>query len=196
MTRGRTATRRFWSVRSTFGKRYIITSIFLEPSAPKRAVTEEHSNIYTEIVKKDICGHIDAYDYRAALRQLDDIRSHHGKISSRVEALLKAADLRLNRADRGTLKQCLSAEEKPLVFIETQNKLVDISEYALWMNVKKKCSHIPDFIRGITPILYELSMLYLTRVLGKKMSSVLVDIKHNGNVCGKRFDDSKASDPL
>lgn len=182
--------------RSKHIREEIHNNLDFEPSAPKRAVTEEHSNIYTEIVKKDICGHIDAYDYRAALRQLDDIRSHHGKISSRVEALLKAADLRLNRADRGTLKQCLSAEEKPLVFIETQNKLVEISEYALWMNVKKKCNHIPDFIRGITPILYELSMLYLTRVLGKKMSSVLVNIKHNGNVCGKRFDDSKASDPL
>lgn len=111
--------------------------------------------------------------------------------------LLNAADLRLNRADSSTLKRYLNDEEKAIVFAKTQNKLVDeIAEYALWMNVKKKCNHIPDFIRGITPILYELSMLYLNRVLGKKMSSVLVDIKHNGNVCGKRFDDAKASDPL
>lgn len=175
----------------------IHNNLDFESSAPMRAETEEHSNIYTEIVKKDICGHIDAYDYKAALRQLDDIKRHHGKISSHVEVLLNAADLRLNRADSSTLKRYLNDEEKAIVFAKTQNKLVDeIAEYALWMNVKKKCNHIPDFIRGITPILYELSMLYLNRVLGKKMSSVLVDIKHNGNVCGKRFDDAKASDPL
>ena len=77
--------------RSKHIREEIHNNLDFEPSAPKRAVTEEHSNIYTEIVKKDICGHIDTYDYRAALRQLDDIRSHHGKISSRVEALLKAA---------------------------------------------------------------------------------------------------------
>ena len=183
--------------RSKHIREEIHNNLDFESSAPKRAETEEHSNIYTEIVKKDICGHIDAYDYKAALRQLDDIKRHHGKISSRVEVLLNAADLRLNRADRGKLKQCMTAEEKTLVFAELPNdQLVEISEYALWMSVKKKCNHIPDFIRGITPVLYELSMHYLNRVLGKKISSILKD-KSSGKVsCGKIFDEEKRNEPL
>lgn len=160
--------------------------------ALNRSYPEPASNIYSEIVKKDVCAHIDAYDYSAALRQLEEIKSHGGKISNRVQILLEAANSRLNEADKSKLKRALNDDEKAMVFANLpEENLSDLSEYALWLQIKLKSHHLTDFIRGITPICYELPIKYLKCVLGKNINSIKKSIEK-----GDIFDDNKSDDPL
>lgn len=159
--------------------------------AVNRSYAEPTSNIYSEIVKKDVCAHIDAYDYSAALRQLDEIKSHGGKISDRVQILLEAADSRLNEANKGKLRLALTDEEKDRVFAKIPDNLSDLGEYALWLQIKLKCHHLTDFIRGITPICYELPIQYLKCVLNKN-----INILKNSTEKGDVFDANKSDDPL
>ena len=140
--------------------------------SPDRTYVEPMSNIYSEIVKKDICAHVDAYDYPAAIRQLEEIYDHNGKISDRVRKLLDAANLRLNGCDASKIKKHLSADETSKVFGKIAPDLFDLSEYALWMNIKLKSNQITDFIRGLTPICYELPIKYLKYVLKKDILTI------------------------
>ena len=140
--------------------------------SPDRTYVEPMSNIYSEIVKKDICAHVDAYDYPAAIRQLEEIYDHNGKISDRVRKLLDAANLRLNGCDASKIKKLLSADETSKVFGKIAPDLFDLSEYALWMNIKLKSNQITDFIRGLTPICYELPIKYLKYVLKKDILTI------------------------
>lgn len=140
--------------------------------SPDRTYVESMSNIYSEIVKKDICAHVDAYDYPAAIRQLEEIYDHNGKISDRVRKLLDAANLRLNGCDASKIKKLLSADETSKVFGKIAPDLFDLSEYALWMNIKLKSNQITDFIRGLTPICYELPIKYLKYVLKKDILTI------------------------
>lgn len=159
--------------------------------AVNRSYPEPASNIYSEIVKKDVCAHIDAYDYSAALRQLDEIKSHGGKISARVQILLEAANARLNEANKSRLKQALTDDEKDKVFAKIPDNLSDLGEYALWLQIKLKCHHLTDFIRGITPICYELPIQYLKCVLNKNINTLKKSLDK-----GDIFDDNKSEDPL
>lgn len=149
--------------------------------SPDRTYVEPMSNIYSEIVKKDICAHVDAYDYPAAIRQLEEIYDHNGKISDRVRKLLDAANLRLNGCDASKIKKLLSADETSKVFGKIAPDLFDLSEYALWMNIKLKSNQITDFIRGLTPICYELPIKYLKYVLKKDILTIRWQGK-NGDV--------------
>ena len=160
-------------------------------NATDRSYAEPTANIYSEIVKKDVCAHIDAYDYSAALRQLGEIRSHGGKISDRVQILLEAADSRLNAADKGKLKQALTDEENSRVFAKMQENLSNLAEYGLWLQIKLKSHHQTDFIRGITPICYELPIQYLRCVRDKNIAALRVT-----NERGDFFDESKSGYPL
>ena len=160
-------------------------------NAVDRSYAEVTSNIFSEIVKKDVCAHIDAYDYSAALRQLGEIKSHGGKISDRVQILLEAADQRLNAADKSMLRQALTDEENSMVFAKMQDNLSNLAEYGLWLQIKLKSHHQTDFIRGITPICYELPIQYLRCVRDKNISALKVTTKR-----GDFFDESKSGYPL
>ena len=140
--------------------------------SPDRTYVESMSNIYSEIVKKDICAHIDAYDYPAATRQLKEIYDHNGKISDNVEKLLDAANVRLNECDTSKILNLLSADEISRVFGKINPDLRDLGEYSLWMNIKLKSNQITDFIRGLTPICYELPIKYLKYVLKKDILTI------------------------
>ena len=169
----------------------IKNNVDFEPNAVNRAYIESKSTIYAEIIKKDICAHIDAYDYTAALRQVKEVKEHNGRISERAEQLIEAANARLNEGDKATLCKILTKEEYADVFPYSLADLTALGEYAMWMQIKKKSKQSADFIRGITPICYELPIKYMKNVLGKDIMSIC-DRQDRGDF----FDEKKAGEPL
>ena len=150
----------------------IKNNVDFEPNAVNRAYIESKSTIYAEIIKKDICAHIDAYDYTAALRQVKEVKEHNGRISERAEQLIEAANARLNEGDKTYLCKILTKEEYADVFPYSLADLTALGEYAMWMQIKKTSKQSADFIRGITPICYELPIKYMKNVLGKDIMSI------------------------
>ena len=69
--------------------------------------------------------------------------------------------------------------------------LTALGEYAMWMKVKLDSKQSADFIRGITPICYELPIKYMKNVLGKDIMSIC-DRQDRGDF----FDEKKAGEPL
>ena len=169
----------------------IKNNVDFEPNAVNRAYIESKSTIYAEIIKKDICAHIDAYDYTAALRQVKEVKEHNGRISERAEQLIEAANARLNEGDKTTLCKILTKEEYADVFPYSLADLTALGEYAMWMKVKLDSKQSADFIRGITPICYELPIKYMKNVLGKDIMSIC-DRQDRGDF----FDEKKAGEPL
>lgn len=164
------------------------------PDAEIRSYTESKATIYAEIIKKDICAHIDAYDYAAALRQVAEMKDHNGRISERAIQLLEAANARLNELDSKALSDLLSKEERAAALVRINGELRAISEYGLWMQIKLKSNQIADFIRGVTPICYELPIQYMKHILGKDITSLRwYDYR---NYTGDFFDKRKSNDPL
>ena len=161
------------------------------PDAEIRSYTESKATIYAEIIKKDICAHIDAYDYAAALRQVAEMKDHNGRISERAIQLLEAANARLNEGSVTKLHKALTGDEKTAVFSQSIGDLSALGEYAMWMLVKLKSKQSADFIRGITPICYELPIKYLKYVLGKDITTI-----RESQERGDFFDFNKKEEPL
>lgn len=122
-----------------------------------RCREERYTNTLAQITKEAVCRHIDNYDYDAAIREAKQIPEF---ISDKSMKLLKAASQRVKINPTPILSLLNSEEKKSIVPIQQGDKIA-LFEYLLWLNVKMRRDDISDFVRGITPALYQLSFIYL-----------------------------------
>ncbi len=123
-----------------------------------------YENLNLQLQKESILTHLNAYDYAAALTAAKTVRP---LLSPHCYDLLEAARLRLEmnwRAMKPAVKMELGLLNRP-------QKRIDLEEYLLWLQMKQKREDLADFLRGLTPGLYELLKLAVEEKAGYPVSS-------------------------
>lgn len=134
----------------------------------------QHQNLNAQLQKESILTHLQAYDYAAALRSAEQIRS---LLSERALGLLESANARVELNWR-SIKPEWKAE---LGLSGCTQSRVDIAEYLLWLQMKQKREDLADFLRGLTPGLFALLKLAVEEIAGYQISSYYCD--RNGRFC-------------
>lgn len=122
-----------------------------------RCIESKQENLRAKLLYETLCAHIDTYDYAAAIRVGKEMGA---LLPSEAMELLNAADLRYQVRWReirpASLQQDLisrgSGEER------------DIIEYILSLLLRQERKELGDFLRGLTPALFALSMYALKKV--------------------------------
>lgn len=148
-----------------------------------RCREERYTNTLAQITKESICRHIDNYDYDAAIRETEQISEF---ISKKAMDLIKAASQRI-KINPSDILSLLNPEEKKSVVPIQQGDKIALFEYLLWLDIKIRRNDISDFVRGITPALYHLSLIYLKDKCG-------IDLKHYADSKGKLWRKSFEND--
>ncbi|MCI9458737.1 MAG: hypothetical protein HFE44_17505 [Oscillospiraceae bacterium] len=109
----------------------------------------EYANLNVQLQKENISAHLDSWDYAAALRQAKDIK---GMLGQRAYGLLEAARARVELNWRSIPPRV----REELGLSSSSGERTDLSEYLLWLQMKQKRGDLADFLRGLTPGLFEL----------------------------------------
>lgn len=123
-----------------------------------------YENLNAQLQKKSILAHLRSYDYAAALTVAEPIRP---LLSPRAHGLLEAAKA------RGELNwQSIKPEWKAELGLSgcTINR-INLAEYLLWLQMKQRRKDLADFLRGLTPGLYELFKLAVEEKAGYPVSA-------------------------
>lgn len=144
-------------------------SVLTPDDDPKltRCHEEQYTNTLAQITKDAICRHIDSFDYEAAIREAEGIGSF---VSPRAMELLRGAAERV-RINPYPLMSLLDEDRKKSLFPIQQSDMMPIFEYMLWLRMKVMRGDIADFVRGITPALFNLSLQYLKNAVSIDMRS-------------------------
>jgi len=128
-----------------------------EPGAENRCEEVQSRNFNAMIKKEIIIKHIEAYDYKAALRVAETIPDYIGiEGMSLLEAAAYRYDQNLQKA------QSLSDKIKYDMFpVKSSYKSRQHFEFILWLQIKQRRGDLADFMRGISPILTNLFETYL-----------------------------------
>ena len=132
-----------------------------------RCHEEQYTNTLAQITKEAVCRHIDNYDYEAAIREAESIAAF---VSPRAMELLRGAAERV-RINASPLMALLDEEQKKSLFPIQQSDMMPVFEYMLWLRMKVMRGDVADFVRGITPALFNLSLKYLKNVVGIDLRS-------------------------
>ena len=127
-----------------------------------RCEEAEHRNYNFMIRCKDIKILLERYDYEAACQVAEEIKE---LLSPRALELLTAARerIRLNwRSIKKELKDELGIRSDDMKI----GGRVDLSEYFLWLQVKQERGDLTDFLRGLSPILFQLMKIAVEEKMG------------------------------
>ena len=136
-----------------------------------RCHEEQYTNTLAQITKEAVCRHIDNYDYEAAIREAESIAAF---VSPRAMELLRGAAERV-RINASPLIGLLEEEQKKSLFPIQQSDMMPVFEYMLWLRMKVMREDIADFVRGITPALFNLSLRYLKLKVGIDLKKYVDD---------------------
>lgn len=136
-----------------------------------------YENLSAQLQKESIRVHLRAYDYAAALSAAASVRS---LLSPRAYGLIEAAKA------RGELNwRSIKPEWKAELGLSGSNYgRIDLAEYLLWLQTKQKRKDLADFLRGLTPGLYELLKLAVEERAGYPVSQYCNDA---GRFCRNRM---------
>ncbi len=133
-----------------------------------RCAEVKYTNLNAHLQKDNILSYIRAYDYRAALELARRIRPF---VSGNAYALLEAANERIRLNWRGVRDSQIRQKLK----LDMDGTRMDRAEYLLWLQMKQKRADTADFIRGLTPALYELMKIAVEEKLGIPLSARYCD---------------------
>ena len=120
-----------------------------ESTYEDRCCVVQYHNLNAQLQLETISAHLWAYDYTAALSVAGRIRPF---LTDRAYELLKTAKARIE-LDWNAIKP----EFKKELGLSGSNKgRINLSEYLLWLQMKQKRGDLADFLRGLTPALFEL----------------------------------------
>lgn len=142
----------------------------------------QYENLNAQLQKESILAHLCAYDYSAALRAAEGIRSLLGP---RAYGLLEAAKARVELNWR-SIKPEWRAE---LGLSGSAQSRIDLAEYLIWLQMKQQRKDLADFLRGLTPGLYELLRLAVEEKAGYPVSMYCDSA---GRFCRDRMAESDA----
>lgn len=123
-----------------------------------RCLELQQENLRAKLLRKTLIAHIDAYDYSAAVSVGKDMGA---LLPNEAMELLNAAVLRTQVRWR-EINQPLQSEL--IERMRMDGKEQDIFEYILSLNLRQKREELGDFLRGLTPALYALSVYALKKV--------------------------------
>lgn len=123
-----------------------------------------YENLNAQLQKENISAHLRAYDYAAALAVAEPIRA---LLSPGVVALLEAAKARVELNWR-SIKPEVKGE---LGLLGSSQRRIELAEYLLWLQMKQRRGDLADFLRGLTPGLFELLKLAAEEKAGYPLSS-------------------------
>ncbi len=132
-----------------------------------------YENLNAQLQKESISAHLRSYDYAAALDVAKQVRS---LLSPRAYTLLDAAKARLELNWR-SIKPDVKAE---LGLLGSNQGRIHLAEYLLWLQMKQRRGDLSDFLRGLTPGLYELMKLAVEEKAGYPLSAYC---DSNGRFC-------------
>ncbi|MDR3258871.1 MAG: hypothetical protein LBT51_04560 [Fusobacteriaceae bacterium] len=127
----------------------------LENSVNRCKELVEHAAL-AKFTEKIIIKYIDSYDYVAANVAAESIRDF---LDKNVLSLLKISRKRiqLDTSDVEKLTKSLNYDILPV----KSNDKIKIFEYLLWMQMKFKRKDYSDFIKGLTPIFFEILKYFI-----------------------------------
>lgn len=123
-----------------------------------------YENLNLELQKKSISTYLDAYDYAAALTAAAAVLP---LIEPQALGLLEAAKARLELNWRSIKPEWKTA----LGLSGSTQSRINIAEYLLWLQMKRQRGDLADFLRGLTPGLFELLKLAVEEKAGYPVSS-------------------------
>lgn len=123
-----------------------------------RCIEMQQENLRGKLLREVLEAHLMVYDYPAALNVAAKME---GLISETARQLLKAASLRI----QGEWRKIPQPMQTQLVS-RSFGEEVDIFEYLLSLQIRQQRGELAEFLRGLTPILYKLSMFALKKQTG------------------------------
>ena len=124
----------------------------------------QYENLNAQLQKGNISAHLRAYDYAAALAVAEPIRA---LLNPGAVALLEAARARVELNWR-SIKPEVKGE---LGLLGSSQRRIELAEYLLWLQMKQRRGDLADFLRGLTPGLFELLRLAAEEKAGYPLSS-------------------------
>lgn len=122
-----------------------------------------YENLNAQLQKESILAHLRSYDYSAALTVAEPIRP---LLSPRAYGLLESAKTRVELNWR-SIKPEWKTE---LGLTGSAQSRINLAEYLLWLQMKQQREDLADFLRGLTPGLYELLKLAVEEKAGYPVS--------------------------
>lgn len=121
-----------------------------------RCIESKQENLRAKLLYETLCAHLKAYDYPAAVRVGEAMGA---LLPSEAMELLNAADLRYQVRWRE-----IPAKLQESLISRGNGKERDIIEYILSLLLRQNRTDRVDFLRGLTPALFALSMYALKKV--------------------------------
>lgn len=131
-----------------------------------RTIIIKNNNFLVKIEKNNIEKYISTYDYPAAF---DVARKIRESISQEAFCLISAAYCRLLLNGKETDRN-LKDTNIDIIPQKTSGKR-ELVEYILWLDITQKKGDYLSFIRGITPIAYELMMWATEKILDNSIEN-------------------------
>lgn len=133
-----------------------------------RIVPVQYENLAVRMQLENIKTHIDHYDYGAALaiaksRPADNQPPMNRYLTGESIEVLEDANKRIQlqwNAIRDNNKTGFGIEDRPV-------DRTNLSEYLLWLQMKQKRGDLADFLRGMTPALFNLMKIAVEECLGE-----------------------------
>ena len=126
------------------------------------------TNYRVQFDKESIIAHLRAYDYDAAYRIAVGIRDHLGE---NVIPYLETAKSRIKLR----WKDIPADIRTRLRFSVDSQFRTNLSEYLLWLKMKQERGDLADFLRGLTPAIFNLLRFAVEENGGVRLSDYCVD---------------------
>ena len=128
-----------------------------------RCSVVRHENLNAQLQLEVISAHLQSYDYAAALDVAGRARSF---LTDRAYDLLQAAKARIE-LDWDAIKP---EAKRELGLLGSNKRRINLAEYLLWLQMKQKRGDLADFLRGLTPALFELLLIAVEERSGYPLS--------------------------
>lgn len=125
-------------------------------SFENRCRESQKKNLLDEIKRQSIIRYVKAYDYSAALTEAETLVE---PLPLKAQQYLRAANHRLQLNFRGINNEL--GKEKKKILPVSDEKVCNIFEHVLNLQIKVRKEEYVDFIRGITPVLVDLFQIAL-----------------------------------
>lgn len=134
-----------------------------------RTIVPEIKNLNYELKKDIIINHINKYNYSAALTTADSIKD---LLPEKSYYLIKAADERIQLKRQTMINYLTKAEEKFELYHDVKRRENEVLiEYILYLDITIKRGLLLEFIRGISPAIFELFVLLFENVYNSDLKN-------------------------
>lgn len=146
-----------------------------ESPAPNRCIQLNFDILRKNNAKNKILSLIDTYSYESACLICKDVKELFvPELFSLLEHCALRSNLRISEA-----KKLLSKVDTINLFPVEENKLQNLSEYFMSIQIRQSRGEFPDMFLRMTPFLYELAKFYLIDIVKFPLDKITYTDKNN-----------------